>query len=109
MVPPKSGCGWQTTAKAGTVSGSPASVTGVSTSTCSAPAGPSIARRSARGGFSTMRALYARRPPPSGSPALRGGEPHQEAVQAQYEVRGIGERRPFGEGGLLVEQLRQLG
>src|SRR5579863_4722627 len=100
-VPPNSGCGWQTTAKAGTLAASPASALGDSTSACRGPAGPAISSRSARGAFSTMACG-------SGRGAWHGGEAHQQAVQAQHELRRVRESCALGELRLLVEQLREL-
>src|SRR5580765_4754417 len=102
MVPPKSGCGWQTTAKAVTGASAPLSGTGVSMSACRAPAGPWIIRRCACGGRRTTRDALAGR-------AARGGEALQQAVQALHVLGRVVQLRALRQGRLVIEQLRELG
>src|SRR5207302_2058028 len=81
-VPPWSGCGWQTTAKALTGCGPCTSVAGVSMSACRGPAGPSRRVRSACGGRSTRLLRRPRPPAPRGAPA--GGRFPQALAEASF-------------------------
>src|SRR6185437_8756060 len=101
-VPPKSGCGWHTTATA-RASSAAAAPAGVSMSVSSAPAGPASISRSASGGWRTTSGPRRRRG------RGRRGEPHQQAVEALHVLGRVGERGPLGESGLVEEQLCELG